>query len=214
VISREKGASKSGRTIKHAFLELPMSPPDSDFRELMEQVRNGSEEAAWHLVECYGERVRRAVRRSLNRRLRSKFDSLDFVQLVWSSFFRTRNGLDRFGRPEELAAFLVTMARNKVGMEVRRRLLTARYNVNRERSLDGKGSDALQDLTDREPPPLDTLIARERWERIMEHQPGHYRQIVELRLQGNTHREIADRLGVAECTVRRFLKKLSREAVA
>ena len=59
-----------------------------DFPSLMQQISMGSEDAAWELVERYGELIRRAVRRVLNKKLRSKFDSLDFVQLVWSSFFR------------------------------------------------------------------------------------------------------------------------------
>jgi RNA polymerase sigma-70 factor (ECF subfamily) len=188
-----------------------MSEPDNDFRELLARVRNGSEDAAWELVDRYGDRVQRAVRRVLNRQLRSKFDSLDFVQLVWSSLFRTRNRLDRFEKPEDLAAFLITMARNKVGMEVRRRLTTQQYNVNRETSLDQRITETRDDPPDREPAPVETAIAKEQWERIFDQQPDRYRNIVELRLQGKTHQEIAVHLGVSECTVRRFLKKLCNE---
>ena len=93
-----------------------------DFRGLLNRVKEGDDSAAWELVERYGEDIRNAVRRSLNQRLRPKFDSLDFVQLVWSSFFRKDTHAERFGCPEELVAYLVAMARNKVGMETRRRL--------------------------------------------------------------------------------------------
>jgi len=190
-----------------------MPRPDFDFRDLMDQIRNGSEEAAWDLVDRYGERVRRAVRRSLNHQLRSKFDSMDFVQLVWSSLFRTRKQLTRFDQPDELAAFLVTMARNKVGMEVRRRLSTEKYNVNKEQSLEERRAEVRMDAVDPQPPPIEVAIARERWHRIVENQPEHYRKIVELRLRGNTYQEIADELGIAESTARRVLQRLSRESV-
>ena len=180
----------------------------------MNQIRGGSEEAAWELVERYGDQIQRAVRRSLNQRLRSKYDSVDFVQLVWSSFFRTKGQVDRFDRPEELAAFLITMARNKVGMEVRRRLSTKKYNVMRETSLEQQNSTIPLGVINREPAPIDIAIAREQWDRIMDNQPGQYRRFVELRLQGKTHQEIAQEVGVAECTVRRFFKKLSRETLA
>ena len=73
-----------------------MTDENDDFRRLMQRVRDGSEEAVWDLVSVYGEAIRRAVRRVLNRNLRSKFDSLDFVQLVWKSFFRKREKVDRF----------------------------------------------------------------------------------------------------------------------
>lgn len=121
--------------------------------------------------------------------------------------------MDRFDRPEELAAFLVTMARNKVGMEVRRRLLTAKYNVNRETPLEQRGGRSPAEFPDREPPPIDVAIAREQWKRLLDNNPGRGRRIVELRLQGKTHTEIAEEMGIAECTVRRFLKKLSSEVV-
>ncbi|NLE38583.1 MAG: sigma-70 family RNA polymerase sigma factor [Pirellulaceae bacterium] len=185
-----------------------MNSADDEFRELIAQVRNGSEEAAWQLVDRYGERVRRAVRRALNQHLRSKFDSLDFVQLVWSSLFRTRNQLDRFEGPNELAAFLITMARNKVGMETRRCLVSLRHNVNREVPLEERTGVIREDLTARGPLPIETAIAREQWDRMVEGQPDGYRRIIELRLRGKTQQEIAQELGVSECTVRRFLKKL------
>jgi RNA polymerase sigma factor (sigma-70 family) len=185
-----------------------MPEEDDNFRELIQRVRQGSEEAAWELVRRHGEALRRAVRRVLNRRLRPKFDSLDFVQLVWSSLFRVRASLDRFGRPEELAAYLAAMARNKVGMEVRRRLLTEKHNLNREVSYDPAVLEQHSGVRDRLPPPIEVAIARERWDRLIRGQPGHYRQIIQMRLQGHTHQAIADALHLDERTVRRFIKRL------
>ena len=181
---------------------------DRDFHSLICRVRQGSEDAAWELVNQYGGAVRRAVRRALNARLRSKFDSMDFVQLVWHSLFRVRNSLDRFDRPEDLIAYLVTMARNKVGMEQRRRLKLHKYNVNREQSLDQLQNETFAGIPDHKPMPVDVAIARERWERLLENQPPHYREIIHLRLLGETCESIADKIHVNECTVRRFLKKL------
>jgi RNA polymerase sigma factor (sigma-70 family) len=186
----------------------PVVEPDNNFRDLVRRVREGSEDAAWDLVNQYGEAIRRAVRRVLNDRLRSKFDSLDFVQLVWNSFFRVRDKAERFDRPEELAAYLVAMARNKVRMEVRRRLMTKKYNVQHEQSLDQLQADGCPNMPDRQSGPVDVAIAREQWDRLLDDQPAHYRQIIHLRLQGHTCQSIADTIHVDECTVRRFLKRL------
>jgi RNA polymerase sigma factor (sigma-70 family) len=185
-----------------------MAEHDETFRNLMDRVREGSEDAAWELVNLYGESVRRAVRRVLNDRLRSKFDSLDFVQLVWNSFFNVRDKSDRFNHPEELAAYLVTMARNKVGMEVRRRLMTEKHNVAHEQSLDQLQAVGHVEIPARQPEPIDVAIAREQWDRLLEGQPSHYRRIIQLRLQGHTYQNIADAVHMDECTVRRFLKRL------
>ncbi len=191
-----------------------MDCDSNEFRDLIHHACDGSEDAAWELVEQYGEAIRRAVRRALNPKLRSKFDSLDFVQVVWSSFFRQRDKLHRFETPEQLVAFLVVMARNKVGMEARRRFLTEKYNVNKERPLEEKQVHHSVGLEDHKPGPLDVAIARERWNELLRDQPEHYRKIIQLRLQGHTCQGIADTLQVAESTVRRFLKRLSRETDA
>lgn len=189
-----------------------MFETDDEFRNLMARVQDGSEDAAWELVGRYGDAIRRAVRRALNVRLRSKFDSLDFVQLVWCSFFKDRDQLVRFSRPEELAAFLVTMARNKVGMEVRRRLMTEKHNVDREQSLIALPAKVEQSA-DHSSNPVEVAIAREQWNRLIAQQPDRYRQIISLRLQGLTNRDIAESLNIAECTVRRFLQRLLNDRV-
>jgi RNA polymerase sigma factor (sigma-70 family) len=191
-----------------------MAERDNDFHSLVCRVREGSEDAAWELVDQYGDSIRRAVRRALNERMRSKFDSLDFVQVVWNSLFRARDKLDRFDRPEELAAYLVTMARNKVGMEVRRRLMTEKYNVHHEQSLDQLRARGGPDIPSRQASPVDIAVAREQWDRLLQDQPPHYRQIIHLRLQGHTYQSISEIVHLDECTVRRFLKRLLHTATA
>jgi RNA polymerase sigma factor (sigma-70 family) len=143
--------------------------------------------------------------------MRQRFDSGDFVQLVWASFFKARGGFDRFSSPNELAAFLVGMARNKVAAEARRCLIRPTSNMNRERYLDDSNDDIAQSLQSSEAEPVDVAIAKEQYERFLEGQPDHYRQIVELRLAGHTQRDVASQVGLAECTVHRFLNKLCQQ---
>jgi RNA polymerase sigma factor (sigma-70 family) len=182
---------------------------EQDFQLLLQRVGEGSQEAAWELVEQYGERIRRAVRRLLHERMRGQFDSLDFVQLVWKSFFSDRATTARFQQPEELVAYLATMARNKVGTEARRLLRTQKHDVRREVPLHSQAPEGL--LSPRGDAPLDLAVARETYAQLLQGQPAHYRRILEMKLQGYSCREIADALGLAECTVRRFLNKLAGE---
>ncbi len=186
---------------------------DDNFDKLMQHIGLGSEDAAWELVERYGRVIRLAVRRALKEELRSQFDSLDFVQLVWSSFFRDRARQDQFDSPQKLAACLAAMARNKVVMEVRRGLLTEKNNVGRELSLNNVATGVEAEVPDTAPSPVEFAIAREQWERLVDSQPERYREIISLRLQGHTNQEVADSLGMDEGTVRRFLKKLLRQRV-
>jgi RNA polymerase sigma factor (sigma-70 family) len=187
-----------------------LGPEDSqnDFQALIDQVSKGSPDAAWELVNRYGEQIRRAVRRVLNAKLRSQFDSLDFVQLVWKSLFCSGKELAKFQSPPQLIAFLVTIAQSKVRDEARRRLVAEKRAVTCEQSLDSGGGFSRTDLPDPGARPIDVAIAREQWNRLLSDQPPHYRRIIQLRLQGLTNEEIADMVGMDERNVRRFLKRL------
>ena len=184
-----------------------MSELTSSFRSLMQEIAAGSQTAVGKLLDLYGHHLCRAVRRRLSRVLRPKYDTSDFVQAVWASFFCDRGQLARFEHSGDFVAFLTKMANNKVVDECRRRLHTQKANVNRERSL---SDDASQEtvLPGREPTPSQVAIGHEQWERMMGEVPSHYRQILKLRAAGSTQEEIASLLGVNEKTVRRVLNKL------
>ena len=83
---------------------------EQDFRDLMRQVQAGSEEAARRLCDVYGSHILRVVRRRLPDHLRSKFDSIDFVQDVWASFFADPPQELGFDNPNALVAYLVRRA--------------------------------------------------------------------------------------------------------
>jgi RNA polymerase sigma-70 factor (ECF subfamily) len=181
---------------------------DKDFERMMEGVGKGNEDAVWELVTTYGESLRRAVRRVLNGKLRSKFDSIDFVQIVWKSFFRMDPAARRCESPEQLTAFLAGMARNKVRAEVRKRLKGPAYNVGREQGLDDSIDAEHLAGGRRHPLPIEIAIARERWNQLLHNQPEHYRKIIRLKLCGHSCAAIGEKLHLHADTVRRFLTKL------
>src|SRR5512147_939448 len=91
-----------------------------DIRGLIDRIRAGDEEAARELLGRYEAQVRLVVRRQLPRILRPRFDSLDFLQSVWGSFFhRVRTGPTDIEDEKNLVAFLAWAARNKVIDEYR-----------------------------------------------------------------------------------------------
>jgi RNA polymerase sigma factor (sigma-70 family) len=175
----------------------------TDFATLLHQLRGGSEAAAWELVERYGDHILRAVRRRLTCEIRSKFDSADFVQAVWASFFACSHRMKQIASPEELMALLSTIARNKVISELRRRLSSRKRNVRLEVPIGNCEPAAAGGVT-----PSAFAIARERWHALVDDQPSHYRQVVSLRLAGHTQAEIAEKLRISERTVRRVLERL------
>src|SRR4051794_1085352 len=113
----------------------PPRDESRDIRELLARIREGDEEAARELLARYESKVRLVVRRQLPRLLRSRFDSLDFLQSVWGSFFhRVRTGATDLDEERNLIAFLAWAARNKV-IDEYRRASSQRQDIRRESPL-------------------------------------------------------------------------------
>jgi RNA polymerase sigma-70 factor (ECF subfamily) len=174
----------------------------------MRRVCSASQGAAEQLVARYGDHVLRIVRRKLNRALRAKFDSVDFVQAVWASFFALPLENYQFENSEALVAFLTGLARHKVVDTVRQRLQSQKYDVNREQPLSEPRHSAMA-LRGRQPTPSEIAMAREEWQLLLAGQPEHYQEILLALRDGRTQQDVARHLGVNERTVRRVLRKLA-----
>lgn len=179
-----------------------------DFATLMERVRQGSDDAVRELLELYGPHVVRAVRRTLNKQMRSKVDSVDFTQAVWASFFANRTAAEVLDRPEALIAFLVKMAKNKVIDEFRRLFNTKKHNLNRERSLHGSAAFEAGHIAAHTPTPSQIAVTNELHDRLMAGQPPHYQQILKLRQEGMTQEEIAEQMQLSVRTIQRVMQRL------
>lgn len=185
-----------------------MSNENSDFRKVLESVCAGSEDAALELIDTYGPHIQRVIRRRLNQRMRSKFDSLDFVQMVWASIFTEREKLANFTEPTDLIRYLATLAQRKLVQESRRRLQHQKHNVGRERALIA-GSEDESTYVRKSNTPSQIVMAKDRLEVMMRERSDRDRQVVELRLQGLTYVEIAERLSIHERTAREVIEKLA-----
>ena len=182
-----------------------------DFAGLMQRVREGSDEAVFELLEICEEDIYHTVRRKLNRQLRAKFDSEDFVQAVWATFFAHLSVISKFKSRDSLIGYLVRVAGNKVMEEFRRRLMTQKYNLNRECSLDEGNNIVAESVRSREPSPSDTVILKEQWNRSFGHLSPRDRRIVQFHANQMKGEEIAQELGVHKKTVYRVLRKFCEQ---
>ena len=62
-----------------------------------------------------------------------------------------------------------------------------------------------------QPGPSEVVQARDLWERILTQCPHEHRPLLELRRQGYSLTEIAERTGLPEGSVRRILRTLARQ---
>jgi RNA polymerase sigma factor (sigma-70 family) len=165
----------------------------SAITELIHRVRAGDQDAATEFMRRYEPLIRREVRlRMEDRRLGRLFDSSDICQSVMASFFvRTAAGQYDLDRPDQVLGLLVSMARNKVASAARRH---ARQRRDRGRDA-ADGGFALGEVVAGEASPSRLVAGRELWEQFRASLGPAERDIADLRSQGRSWAEVADRLG-------------------
>jgi RNA polymerase sigma-70 factor (ECF subfamily) len=189
----------------------PVGDDSSDIPGFLARIQSGDEAAARELLSRYEAEVRLVVRRQLPRLLRSRFDSLDFLQSVWGSFFRrVRSGPAEFEDSRHLVAFLARAAKNKV-IDEYRRAASRKQDMHREEPLWTEGTRPKEVAADIDSP-SEVAQAREAFVRLSALLPAERRAILELKAEGLSSRDIGERLGISERTVQRVLEDLRRRA--
>lgn len=163
------------------------------FDSLLARVANGDQAAALEFVQQYQSEILRVVRlRMWDRRLRATHDSMDVVQSVFASLFvEVATGTCRIESPEELLKLLARKASNKVA-DVARRANAARRDVRRTQPLGELESQVVDRsiLRPEEEAELSELVGAFQSELSDEE-----RAIAEMRRDGGSWEEVADRFG-------------------
>lgn len=173
-----------------------------DIPQLLAAFRAGESAAADALYALCGPAIRAAVRRRLHDRLRTQFDSLDFVQDVWASFLAADPDRHEFATAEAVTGYLTRVAHNKVVEVFRRRFKTQKSAISREVAV-GDAEPPAQ-----APSPSQRAIAGEAWERLLRGLPPGHRAVVERLREGHSYEDIARLTGVSLSTVNRIVRRL------
>jgi len=187
------------------------------FRQLMERVRSGDNEAVGEVLRQFETEVRIVVRQRLPKRLRVRYDSMDFVQAVYQSImvdWRSDSGT-QFQSPQQMLAYLSSTARNKVIEIYRRETKTRKYDIQKEVarvSSSNKAEPEAYEPQGTDPTPSQYAQARELIDHLTKGKPAVVARILELRQQGLTFEEIGQQVGLSERSVRRILGELRDRA--
>ena len=194
---------------------------DLDFADLIERARSGDESAFSALLGQFESEVRTMVRVRLPRLMRNQFDSMDFVQAVWTSVLpRVLAGKgddgDAFVDARHFRGYLAGVARNKVFEEHRRLTRTKKYDLAREERLYvRKGEREIPlEVAANQPSASERFQERDLLEQLTEGLSPVETQIVQLRREELTYEEIAGRLGMSERSVRRVIKGILKRMEA
>jgi RNA polymerase sigma factor (sigma-70 family) len=186
---------------------------DPDFAGLLARARAGDAAAAETLLRAFEPEVRTMVRVRLPRALRAQFDSMDFVQAVWTSVVAGEGWAGgEFSSARHFLGFLAGVARNKVLAEYRRRTRTRKYELGREEPLYVRrgGRDQPRAVVAHDATPSEHAQAEDRLLQLVAGRPRVEAAVVALRRQGLSFAEVGARLGVHERSVRRIVEDLWR----
>jgi DNA-directed RNA polymerase specialized sigma24 family protein len=175
------------------------------FRDLLERVRAGDQQAAANLVLQFEPELRRAVRvRLTDPRLRRVVDTVDICQSVLANFFvRVRVGEFDLSQPEQLLHLLLAMAKNKLLDKARRQQARKRD----QRRVEGNPNVALDDVAGREPEPGRVVEWQDLLEEVRRLLDDDERYLADQRALGREWPDIAAELGAQPDALR---KKLTR----
>ena len=187
---------------------------DSKTQQLVALAKEGDQPAIDQLCRIYGERIRRIVRLRMDRKLRSKLDSVDVVQ---DALVGALDGLKDFTYKNEgdFLRWLSRIAENKL-RDIFDRFHADKRDVRREIPFKREESSA-EGGSFRADVPLDAttpsvLLSRkeqmDRLERAIDSLKPEYREVVLLaRIERLSHEEIAAKLGRSKGAVAMLLSR-------
>lgn len=191
-----------------------MSLDTAEFRELMEYVQKGDNDAAARLLRIYGDTVIAHIRACLKRCrvLRAEFDTDDFAQGVWGDFLTGPARHRMFTTPAEFVSYLVGMARYQVSRAARDRLGTKKRDRRRRRHLsDPAVSDEVAAVVDPSPSPDRFAASDEAWDNWLRSLTADEQKLVLLRRAGLSYAQIAREFGCSGRTVERMVADIRRQ---
>jgi RNA polymerase sigma-70 factor (ECF subfamily) len=180
----------------------------AEFRLLVARLKAGDPAAIDEAYRRFGPYIRTSVRRQLHPALRSRFDSLDFVQEVWAAYLSAPQARKEFDNLDAFLVYLGKMARNKVVDVCRQRFVGEKDSLKAESSFDDPRGIGHQQVLARTPTPSQWAIAGEELQRLLgQFRPGH-RVIIERLRDGYSLGDIARMANVSVSTVNRVIRRL------
>jgi len=180
---------------------------------LLEQARQGDQEALGRLLEAQREALHRLAERQLNGRVAVRVDASDIIQ---QTFLEAHRGFRQFAGQDarELTAWLQRILDHKVAGAIRDHALLQKRNVHRDRSMDdshGGMASLKKELDAGLSTPSQKAIRGEEEQRLMEALsvlPDDQREAVRLRhLEGLALADIARHLGRSPAAAAGLIKR-------
>lgn len=174
--------------------------------------RAGDETAARHLFDRYVDQLIALARRRISQRLASRIDAEDIVQSVFRTFFqRAREGQFHVEDPDDLCKLLARITVHKTFRQIAHHK-RAKRDPGQETAQRDDSQEMLMSILTGEPTPEEATAFLDQLEHFFAELTLRERQILELRMQGYTDVEIAEKLGISDRQIRRDMEKVRAQA--
>ena len=185
-----------------------MTDTPSDYNDLVQRLRNGSDTAAREVFDRYVERLLLLSKRRIGQRMNSRVDPEDVVQSVFRTFFtRMKNDQFDIAAEDDLFKLLVRITTHKTLRQIAHHR-AAKRDPNLEAGHGDDAREMLLQAMDSEPTPETIVTFMDQLEHFLGQLVPEDRQILELRLQGFSTEEIAEKLGSYDRKIRRVLERI------
>jgi RNA polymerase sigma-70 factor (ECF subfamily) len=173
------------------------------FAEFLARLRTGDDDAANELFRRFAGQLLGLARGRIDAGLRHKVDPEDVVQSAFKSFFfRYGEGDLGFVNWDSLWGMLTLITVRKCAERVAYHRADRRDAAREAPAPHGDEAAPSPDTFGREPTPLEAAVLGETVDQLFAGLDEDERPVLELSLQGYTTRDISERLGRAERTVR------------
>ena len=180
----------------------------SDDRDLVNEFQDGSQSAAKELFDKHCERLLRLAKRRIGQRMSSRFDPEDVVQSAFRTFFtRVKNDEFAFENEDDLFKLLVRLTVRKTLRRIQYHRADKR-NPEVEAGNQSDGSEVFNRVASHEPAAELEVALLDEFEKFVGQLPVLDRQVLELKVQGYSTVEIAEKLGTYDRKVRRIIERL------
>lgn len=186
-----------------------MPPADVEFKDLLEQARQGDRDAVAELLRQYEPQLRVYARVHLGAALRRHADSLDLVQSAQKSMLIAlwSNKYD-FANPENLLALAKTILKRKLARLADR--VRHQQPMPTDTQEAGPAHAARDEPLSREADPAHAAALQDTLELIRGQLTAAEQNMMFLVLQGCRQKEVAERLGYDPDAFRVYWSRLAR----
>jgi RNA polymerase sigma factor (sigma-70 family) len=181
-----------------------------DYPILLAAAQAGCPVAAQEFFNRYADAIRLVIRRGLKRnpKVRTVWDSDDFMQRTRAKLFQIDFDEKHFENPQALLSYLARIAENEVKQE-NRKLSRQAKAAGIEGQAVNVSADKMGEIVDKTSDHTAEIATEETWQALLASLPPLWREIAVLLREGYSQVEIAKKLKTSDRNVGRAVRDLA-----